>query len=174
MGWGEWPDDLAEQQAAALAEYQAQQHTPFERNLLEALGEIADTLAVIAGAHRPAAVPQAVGDRAAERLAAKHTALPYPFWAGVVRDVIADLQWTPDADPAGRGGELTQPAQEASASAGPQDTPRPGPAHPYLAATQELVAKANRGVVDRAEFAAEFFPQHTQGTAPHSGDATNH
>lgn len=166
-GWGgTWNDSLAEEQAAAQAAYQAQQSTPFERDLLAALAEIADTLAVIAGAHRPAAIPQAVGDRAAERLAAKHTDKPYPFWAKVVRDVLADLQWTPDADPAGRGGELTQPAQEASTSAGPQDTPRPGPAHPYLAATQDMCA--------RAAHAAEFFPQHTQGTAPHSGDATNH
>lgn len=142
-GWGDWqsPDEQAAQQRAAEEAQQRAGMTEFEKQAIAVQGRMVDVLDAIGatlGRLQPAApicnqcgAPQPIAgegqpitfdgrrDRAAEQLAARHPEKPYPFWAAVVSDVLAAMNWLPAAgDGGGEGaGPVTpHPARRASDS----------------------------------------------------------
>ncbi|OCB56177.1 hypothetical protein A5722_14880 [Mycobacterium vulneris] len=141
-GWGDWqsPDEQAAIQRSAEEAQRRAGMTEFEKQALSLVGALVDSvgqLVGVVGSRQPAdpicdncgALQRVQGewptitfdarkDRAAEQLAAKHPLHPYPFWAGVVADVLAAMNWIPTTAGDGSG-----------ESAGPV-SPSPGPARP--------------------------------------------
>lgn len=143
MSWGDWqsPDEQAAQQRAAEEAQKRAGMTEFEKTALDLIGSLVgslDAIGALVGARQPAApicnqcgAEQPIAghgapitfdsrrDRAAEQLAARHPEKPYPFWAAVVSDVLAAMNWLPAAgDGGGEGaGPVTpHPARRASDS----------------------------------------------------------
>lgn len=147
MAWdGGWtsPDEQAEIKRAAEEAQQRAGMTEFEKQALGLVGALVDSVGQLVdtvGSRQPAdpicdncgALQRVAGewpvitfdarrDRAAEQLFAKHgqsLGQSYPFWAGVVRDVLDAMNWLPAAgDGGGEGaGPVTpHPARRASDS----------------------------------------------------------
>lgn len=115
-GWGDWqsPDELAAIQRSAEEAQQRAGMTEFEKQLIVVQGRVVDVLDAIGatlGRLQPAA--PICNQCGAEQPIAGHgqpltfdsrrdPEKPYPFWAAVVADVLAAMNWLPAA---GDGGE---------------------------------------------------------------------